>query len=106
MEAKIIFFERHFHAGALRNFSLVLLPMVSALCFWHAFEGRRPLLGRSEIHTSIFLGALSLLVAALLTFLGLGYPHRAIQFPFALLFYASSSFYFHKAAQERRSGQA
>ena len=106
MEIKIIFFERHFHAGALRGLNLVLIPLVSALCFWHAFEGRRPLLGRSEMHTSILLGVLSLFLAAVLTFLGVRYHHQALQLVFALPFYAASAFYSRQAAHERSSNAA
>jgi hypothetical protein len=91
------------HVVALHTFNLVLLPVVSVLCIWHAFMGRRPLLGRSEIHTSVFLGVLSLLMAGGFTFLGLNYRHQALQFLFAVLFYAAAAFFFWKALQERQS---
>jgi hypothetical protein len=91
------------HVVALHTFNLVLLPVVSVLCIWHAFMGRRPLLGRSEIHTSVFLGVLSLLMAGGFTFLGLNYRHQALQFLVAVLFYAAAAFFFWKAFQERQS---
>jgi cbb3-type cytochrome oxidase subunit 3 len=94
------------HVVALHTFNLVLLPVVSILCIWHAFMGRRPLLGRSEIHTSVFLGVLSLLMAGGFTLLGLSYRHQSLQFLFALLFYAAAAFYFREALQERRSSEA
>ena len=94
------------HAVALHNFNLVLLPVVSALCLWHAFMGRRPLLGKSEFDTSVWLGALSLMIAGVLTFIGLRYRHQALEFLFAVLFYAAAAFYFREALQERRSSEA
>ena len=97
-------FQRH--GIVLHNFNLVLLPAVSALCFWHAFMGRRPLLGKSEVDTSVWLGALSLMIAGVLTFIGLRYRHQALEFLFAVLFYAAAAFYFREALQERRSSEA
>jgi hypothetical protein len=91
------------HVAALHTFNLVLLPVVSVFCFWHAFMGQRPLLGRSEIHTSLFLGALSLMLAAGFTFLGVTYRRPSLQFLFAVLFCAAATFYFYEALRERRS---
>jgi hypothetical protein len=91
---------------ALHNFNLVLLPAVSALCFCHAFEGRRPLLGRSEFHTSMLLGVLSLMLAAASTSLALRYGHKTFSLLTAAVFYAATAFYFREAVHERRSGAA
>jgi hypothetical protein len=77
--------------------------VTSALCFWHAFMGRRPLLGRSEIHTSIFLGILSLLLAAGHTFLAARYGHKTFTLLTAALFYVAAMFYFREALRERHS---
>ena len=98
-----LFIGTHSHATALHYFNLVWLPAVSALCFWHAFEGQRPLLGRSEIQTSTFLGVLTLLLAAYHTFLGVRYGHKTFALLTAALFYVAAAFYFHEALQERRS---
>ena len=87
----------------LHNFNLLWLPLVSALCFWHAFQGHRPLLGRSEIHTSIFLGGLSLMVAVAHTFLGVKYQHKASSFLTATLFFIASVFYLREGLREKRS---
>jgi hypothetical protein len=103
---KTMFLGVQSHANAFHNFNLVWLPVISALCFWHAFMGRRPLLGRSEIHTSIFLGVLSLIVATSLTFMGLKYRHRALELLFAVLFYAATAYYFREALREGRSAEA
>ncbi len=103
MAVKTMFLQSH--ATALHNFNLVLFPVLSALCFWHTFMGRRPLLGRSEVDTSIWLGALSLIIAGVLTFIGLKYRHQALQFLFAVLFYAAAAFYFREALRERRSSE-
>jgi hypothetical protein len=97
-------FQRH--GVVLHNFNLVLLPAVSALCFWHTFMGRRPLLGRSEIHTSIFLGILTLLLALGETFLAARYGHKTFNLLTATLFYAAAVFYFREALQESRSSTA
>ena len=74
------------HAVLLHNFTSVLLPVVSALCLWHAFKGRRPLLGKSELDTSLWLGTLSLGLAVGLTFIGLKYRRQALEFLLAFLF--------------------
>jgi len=92
------------HVVALHTFNLVLLPVVSALCFWHAFMGRRPLIGKREVGSSIWLGAVSLIPAGGFTFIVLEYRHQAVEsFLFAGLFYAAAVFYFHQALQERRA---
>ncbi len=94
------------HVVALHNFNLVLLPVISALCFRHAFVGRRPLLGKNEVDASIWLGALSVIVASGLTVIGLKYHRQALQFVFAILFSAAAVFFFWTALQERHSGAA
>ena len=96
----------HSRATALHYFNLVWLPAVSALCFWHAFEGQRPLLGKSEMQTSTFLGVLTLLLAAYHTFLGVRYGHKTFTLPTAALFCAAAVFYFREALQESRSSTA
>lgn len=101
-----LFIGTHSHATALHYFNLVWLPAVSALCFWHAFEGQRPLLGRSEIQTSTFLGVLTLLLAAYNTFLGVRYGHKTFTLLTAALFCAAAVFYFREALQESRSSTA
>jgi hypothetical protein len=103
---KTMFLGVQSHATTLHNFNLVLFPVISALCFWHAFVGRHPLLGRSEIHTSIFLAVLSLIVAAVLTFVGLRYRLRALELLFAVLFYAAAAYYFREALREGHSAEA
>ncbi len=97
------------HATALHNFNLVLCTAVSALCFWHAFMGRRPLLAKSEVESSIWLGALSVIIASGFTvigFIGLKYRRYALQFVIAILFSAAAVFFFWTALQERHSGAA
>jgi hypothetical protein len=106
MLVMVLFIGTRSQPPALHKFNLVLLPVVSGLCFWHAFMGRRPLLGRSEIHTSIFLGILSLLLAAGHTFLAARYGHKTFSLLTATLFYAAAIFYFREALRERRSSTA
>jgi hypothetical protein len=101
-----LFMGTHLHATAAHYFNLVSLPAVSALCFWHAFEGQRPLLGRSEIQTSTFLGVLTLLLAAYYTFLGVRYGHKTFALLTAAIFCAAAVFYFRQALQESRSSTA
>jgi hypothetical protein len=106
MFALTLFMGTRSHAEALHNFNLVLFPAVSAFCFWHAFEGRRPLLGRSELHTSMFLGVLSLLIAVGHAFLSVRYSHKTFSILTATLFFAGAVFYFREAIREKRSNPA
>jgi len=106
MEVKIALFQTHPHVAALHTLNLICLPAVAGLCIWHAIEGRRPLLGQSEIHTSIILGVLSAFLAFVLTFIGLGYRHQRFQLLFAVPFYAAAAFYLLKAFHERHSDAA
>ena len=64
--------------------------------------GRRPLFGKSEIYASFFLGGLSLIMGAGLTFAGL-YRHRAVHVLVSVAFYAGAAFYLREALHERRS---
>ena len=91
------------HVVFLHNFNLVLLPLVSALCLWHAFKGRRPLIGKSELDTSHWLGALSLALAVGFTFIGLKYRRQASEFLLAILFSAAAVFFYWTAFRERQS---
>jgi hypothetical protein len=103
MFVRTLYLGTHSHASAQHTFTLVLYPIVSALCFWHAFEGRRPLLGRSEFFASMFLGVVSLLLAAAHTFFAARYGHKTFSLLSAILFYAAAAFYFLEALRERRS---
>jgi hypothetical protein len=92
------------HFSAFYKLELVLSPVVAAGCFWHALKGRRALLGRSEAHSSVMLGGLSLFLAAVLTFITWPrYRYRASEVLIAVLFYVASAYYFRQALQERQS---
>lgn len=89
--------------GALHIFDLILCSTGSAYCFWHAFKGRRALLGKSEKDTSLFLGALSLIGAVVLTFARFRYPYHPPELLIAFAFYAAATFFFSQASRERSS---
>lgn len=97
------------HTSALHNFNLILTAAVSALCFWHAFKGKRPLIGQSEIYASIFLGMLCLIFAAAETFLVVRYRHKLFNL-FNLVIpitaCAGAVFYLREALREKRSNTA
>jgi len=105
MTVKNMFSPARSHFSALHAFNLVSCPVVSALCFWHTFKGRNPLLGKSEEDTSLSLGALSLIIGAGVTFAWLKYNHNAPQLLTALVFYAAAAFFFRLGLQERRLAQ-
>lgn len=92
------------HFSSFYYFNLALCPVAAVYCFWHAVKGRRALLGRSEVHTSLVLGGLSLLLAAGLTFIWPRYHYRASEVLIAVLFYVAAGYYFRQAHQERHSG--
>lgn|SRR5215472_16232984 len=102
---RTLYIGTHSYAPARRHLTLVLYPLVSALCFWHGFEGRRPLMGRSEIHTSIFLGVVSLIVAVVHTFLAVRYD-KTFSLMTAVVFYAAAVFYVREALREKQSSPA
>ncbi len=91
---------------ALHYFVLIAAPVAAVYCFWHAFKGKRPLLGRSEVHTSLFLGGLSLLMAVVPTLAWLGYHFRAPNVLTVVLFSAAAVFFLMEAIRERNSGSA
>jgi hypothetical protein len=88
---------------ALHYFVLIVCPILTVCCVWHAFQGERPLLGRSELHTSLMLGSLSLFLAVGPTLVWLGYHFRTPSVLMAVLFSASAVFFFMEAIRERAS---
>jgi len=85
-------------------FVLFACPLLSALCFRHAFIGRRPLLGEDELHTSVFLRAITAIFAVLETYLAVRYErHRALTALTAAIFYVAAGFYTRQALRERNS---
>lgn len=92
------------HIGSLPPLNLALSAAASALCFWHAFKGKKPLLAQTEQNSSLWLGTLALLVA--LGGIG-GFALRHGRGPFNVLttvvFFVAAVFYFWQALQERRA---
>jgi len=62
-------------------------------------------MGRSEIHTSIFLGVVSLIVAVVHTFLAVRYD-KTFSLMTAVVFYAAAVFYVREALREKQSSPA
>jgi hypothetical protein len=91
---------------ALHYFVLIVCPILAVCCVWHAFKGKRPLLGRSELHTSLMLGSLSLLLAVGPTLAWLSYHFPAPSVLVAVLFSATAAFFFMHAIRERDSASA
>ena len=89
------------HVSAFYYFNLIICPVVAVCCFWHAIKGRRALLGRSELHTSLMLAVLSLGLAVGLTFTWPRYHYRAAEVSVAVLFSAAAVFFFWAALRER-----
>ena len=101
---KDMFSQSRFSVNPIHVFNLVLCPAACVLCFWHAFRGRKPLLGTSEFYTSVFLGALSLLsaFAPSLAWLIRGHHRSPLQALTAAVLCAAAIFFFVQARQERR----
>lgn len=89
---------------AFHSFDLIVCPVLAVYCVWHAFKGKRPLLGRTEFHTSLMLGTLSLLIGLVPTLAWLGYHFRAPNVLVAILFSATAAFFFIVAIREKHSG--
>jgi hypothetical protein len=104
MTAKNVLLQPRSNGDALQVFNLILCPALSAFCFWHAFKGKNPLLGKSEQHTSLMLGLLSLIVGVGLMFAWQKYHHNAPELFTAFVFYAAAGFFFRQALQERQLG--
>ena len=64
---KQFLFPQQSHIGAVSFVARVSASVVAVVCFWHAFRGRGPLIGISELAASRFLATLSFLFAAILT---------------------------------------
>jgi hypothetical protein len=89
------------HISVFYYFELIMSPVAAVYCFWHAFKGRRALLGRSELHTSLMLAVLSLGLAVGLTFTWPRYHYRAAEISVAILFSAAAVFFFCAAFREQ-----
>jgi cytochrome bd-type quinol oxidase subunit 2 len=103
MTAKNVFLPARSPASTLHISTLVLCPVVSAICFWHAFQGGQPLLGKSEEHTSVFLGALSTIMALGIAGAWLRHHQPVFQLLTAVVFGVAAVFFFSRARRERHS---
>jgi hypothetical protein len=93
----------HLRWNELHYFNLICLPVAAVLCFCHALNGKRPLLGQSEIHTSLVLGGLCALIAIALSYAWLRAPRRKPDAMIAVAFLVTAVFYFWQAFKEKRS---
>jgi hypothetical protein len=84
---------------------LILGPACSAYCLWHAFKGGKPLVGESEVTSSVWCGVISLGPAVGSTYTWVRF-HEASRVPLALLLYAGAAYFFWEALRERRSTES
>jgi hypothetical protein len=92
----------HFHGTTLHEFNLIAGPVVSAFCFWHAFNGKRPLLGGSEIQESLMLGGISVSLAVGGSYTAFKRHFHLLDILMVILYVTGATFYFWRALQEQR----
>jgi hypothetical protein len=102
MMLKNVFFPMRSRIDPLHIFTLIVGAWLFARCAWHAFNGRGPLLGKSEQQSSIVLGLVSLILGVGVTLAWLKHHHIAPQFLTAVVLFVASAFFFRQALRERR----
>ena len=91
-----------FHGTELHEFNLIAGPIAAAFCFWHAFNGKRPLLGGSEIQASLILGGVSSALAVGASYTVVRRHFHLLDVLLVVIYVTCSTFYFWKALQEQR----
>jgi len=74
-------------------------------CFWHAFNGKRPLLAESEIQASFILGGISVALTAGAIYTVLRRHFGLLDILVVLLYVTGATFYFWKALKEQRRSE-
>jgi hypothetical protein len=91
-----------FHGTALHDFNVIIGPIAAAFCFWHTFNGKRPLLGGSEIRASLILGGVSAALAAGASYTVLKRHFHLLDMLLVVIYVAGATFYFWQALKEQR----
>ena len=91
-----------FHGTALHEFNVIAGPIAAAFCFWHAFNGKRPLLGGGEIQASLILGGVSAALAAGASYTALKRHFHLLDILVVVIYVTGATFYFWQALKEQR----
>jgi hypothetical protein len=100
---KQFLFPQHSHIGAVSVVARVSASVVAVFCFWHAFRGRDPLIGTSEVVASRSLATLSFLFAAILTLTWAVYQRNTPELVTVVAFYAAGVFFCSQVVRNRPS---
>ena len=100
---KQFLFPQHSHIGAVSVVARVSASVVAVFCFWHAFIGRGPLIGTSELAASRSIATLSFLFAASLTLTWALYQRNTPELVTVVAFYAAGLFFSSRVVGDRPS---
>ena len=100
---KQVLFPQKSHIDTLSFVTKASASLVAVLCFLHAFRGKGPLLGASELAASRSLANISFLFAAALTLTWAMYQRNAPELLTVIAFYAAGVFFYSQAIRDQRS---
>ena len=100
---KQFLFPQESHIGVVAVVARVSTSVAAVICFLHAFRGKGPLIGASELAASRSLATLSFLFAGILTLTWALYQRNTPELVTVIAFYAAGVFFYSQVVRDRHA---